>query len=63
MSTLLRRLVRDQRGTSAVEYGIILALIFLAIAGAVAALANQSTEQWTGINTKVTDASKNNFKD
>ncbi|RDC59652.1 hypothetical protein HME9302_00842 [Alteripontixanthobacter maritimus] len=63
MLKLILRITHDQRGTSAVEYGLILALIFLAIAGAVSALADESTEQWDGLNTKVTDASKNNFKE
>ena len=45
----IRRLARDERGATAVEYGLILALIFLAMIGAVQAFAAGTIELWTGV--------------
>ena len=37
---LLRRFLRDESGATALEYGLIMALMFLVFIGAVAALGN-----------------------
>ena len=52
----LRRIFRDQRGATAVEYGLILALIFLAIAGGVASLGSSVQARWNEIADRVTSA-------
>ena len=52
----LRRIIRDQRGATAVEYGLILALIFLAIAGGVASLGSSVQARWNEIADRVTSA-------
>ena len=40
---LINQLLHDTRGTSSVEYGLICALIFLAIVGSISALGNTNT--------------------
>ena len=46
MIRLLERLCRDETGATAVEYGLILALIFLAMVGAVGSFSNQVINTW-----------------
>jgi len=52
----LRRLLRDCRGATAVEYGLIVALIVIAIVGAVKEVANQNTGMWAIVNNRITTA-------
>ena len=47
---------RDERGATAVEYGLILALIFLAMVGAVVALASTTTNMWNNVSDAVRNA-------
>lgn len=47
------RMIKDERGATAVEYGLILALVFLAMVGAVSQFANTSIQLWTDIEEKV----------
>jgi pilus assembly protein Flp/PilA len=54
----LRRLVDDRRAATAVEYGLILALVFLAILASVRAVANQTTGMWSIVEEKVVTASE-----
>ena len=44
-----KRLAADIRGTSAVEYGLILALVFLALLAAVGGMAGETIKMWTHI--------------
>ena len=44
---------RDCRGATAVEYGFILALIFLAMCGAVAGLGNHTANIWNNVSERV----------
>ena len=53
MTDLLRRLWRDKRGATAVEYGLILALIFLAMVAAVQGVADQNVRVWTKVDTNM----------
>lgn len=53
---LTRAMLRDRRGATAVEYGLILALIFLAMVGAVAGLADTTTTMWNNVSTRVQEA-------
>lgn len=50
------RLMRSTRAATAVEYGLILALIFLAAVAAVGNVANSTTNMW---DTVATSAEKN----
>ena len=43
---ILQQLLRDSRGATAVEYGLIVALIVIAIIGAVESVANENTGLW-----------------
>ena len=47
---------RDCRGATAVEYSFILALIFLAMCGAVAGLGNHTANIWNNISETVANA-------
>lgn len=49
-------LICDEQGASAVEYGLILALIFLAVMGGVSALGDSVKGRWDDISNKVTSA-------
>ena len=44
---------KDERGATAVEYGLILALIFLAMVAAIGGFASTSTEMWNNISAAV----------
>jgi pilus assembly protein Flp/PilA len=52
----LLQLMRESRAATAVEYGLIVALIFLAILVGVVALANTTIGMWDNVNTEVRDA-------
>lgn len=54
---LLRKISQDERGATAVEYGLILALIFLAMAGAISAFGGQAIAMWTNVANEVDAAS------
>lgn len=46
-------LVKDSRGATAVEYGLILALIFLAMVAALQGVATENTKMWNNVSNKV----------
>lgn len=50
------RLLADRRGATAVEYGVLAALIVIAIIGALAALGGGTNGMWTDVGTTVTQA-------
>jgi pilus assembly protein Flp/PilA len=52
----LRKLLADQQAATAIEYGLILALIFLGIVGAVSALGSEDTGLWGQVETKAAAA-------
>jgi pilus assembly protein Flp/PilA len=47
---------KDERGATAVEYGLILAMIFLAMVGALTVVASTTTEMWNDVSEAVTSA-------
>jgi pilus assembly protein Flp/PilA len=49
----LSELGSDRRGATAVEYGLIMALIFLAMIAGVRAFASGAIEMWTHVADKV----------
>jgi pilus assembly protein Flp/PilA len=51
-----RRLFVDRRGATAVEYGLIVALIVLAMVGALGSVADTTTTMWNNVSTKVVKA-------
>jgi len=52
----LKKLGRDASGATAVEYGLILSLIFLAMVGAVQTFGTEATGMWDRVSTAVKDA-------
>lgn len=54
---IVRALRRDNRGATAVEYGLIVGLIVVALIASIIALANVTTGMWNDVSTKVTTAS------
>ena len=52
----LKRLFRDARGTSAIEYGVMLMLIAVAAIAAMSGLANQTSSMWNDVATQSSTA-------
>ncbi len=52
----LRRFGASIRGATAIEYGLILALVALSIMASLIEVANTTTGMWNKINTEVTKA-------
>jgi pilus assembly protein Flp/PilA len=53
----LRDISRDQKGATAVEYGLIVGIVFLGIVSGVALLAGTTTGMWNNVSSEVTTAS------
>ncbi|WP_294005236.1 Flp family type IVb pilin [Sphingomonas sp.] len=51
-----RKLRSDKRGATVIEYGLIAALIIVAIMGALAALGGGSGGMWGKLDTKIDDS-------
>ena len=51
-----RRMIRDSRGTSAVEYGLIAALIVLAMMASFRGVAEVTRHMWNTVSSKVVNA-------
>ena len=56
LGTLAQNFLRDERGATAIEYSLIVGLIFLAIVGAIRAYTTTTEGMYTEINTTITDA-------
>ena len=54
--TTMRRLLADQGGATAVEYGLIVALIAIAAIGGISALGGGAGGMWTDLSIEVQDA-------
>lgn len=52
----LKDLVKDRRGGTAIEYGLILSLIVIAMMAALVNVANTTISMWTNVSTKVQNA-------
>ena len=53
-SRFFLRILRDTRGATAIEYGLIVALICCAIIGAMDSVANENTGLWAVVTRNVT---------
>jgi pilus assembly protein Flp/PilA len=53
---LIRTLTRDRKGGTAIEYGLIAALVVIAMVAAFVELANTTTSMWGNVNSKVQSA-------
>ncbi|GGD94713.1 hypothetical protein GCM10011515_13160 [Tsuneonella deserti] len=56
MRNLMKRIASDISGATAVEYGLILALIFMAMIAAVQNFGIETISMWTNVSTKVEGA-------
>jgi pilus assembly protein Flp/PilA len=56
MKSLLKKLFQDATGTSAVEYGLICAMLVLAMVTALQGVSNESNLTWTSISEKTRNA-------
>jgi pilus assembly protein Flp/PilA len=52
----ISELSRDQKGATAVEYGLILALIFLAMVVGVVAVGTSTSDLWGNVSNQVKNA-------
>lgn len=53
MPSAIRNFLRDEQGADAIEYGVIVAMIFLVIVVAVASMANNTVNMWDNISSHV----------
>jgi pilus assembly protein Flp/PilA len=56
MKSLLKKLFQDATGTSAVEYGLICAMLVLAMLTALQGVSNESNLTWSSISEKTRTA-------
>jgi len=60
MGNCMRRgstFLKDERGATAIEYGLIISLVVLAMVGALTLLAGTTSTMWTNVSTRVDAAS------
>jgi pilus assembly protein Flp/PilA len=58
MRNLFKRIASDISGATAVEYGLILALIFLAMLAAIQNFGTKTISMWNKVSTTVVEANK-----
>ena len=56
MIPLIGKLARDARGATAVEYGLIIALVVLGMMAGLVVLARTTTDVWSNVAQKVNSA-------
>ena len=56
MLKFMRQILRDDTGAAAVEYGLIIALIVLAMITALGDFADANTKQWDYVDNTMADA-------
>lgn len=54
--TFINKLIRDEAGATAIEYGLIAALIAVAAIAGMSAIGTQLGETFTGVGTELEDA-------
>ncbi|QLC21155.1 Flp family type IVb pilin [Parasphingopyxis sp. CP4] len=54
MKNGLRKIVRDERGATVIEYGLIVSLVVLAMVGALGTVAGTTTNMWNDVSNEVT---------
>ena len=57
MRNLMKRLASDISGATAVEYGLILAMVFLAMIAAIQNFGNETISMWSNVAGKMDQAS------
>ncbi|MBY0304414.1 MAG: Flp family type IVb pilin [Sphingomonas sp.] len=59
MLKLLQSLLKDRKGGTAIEYGMIATVIVVSLIASITALGNITTGMWSNVNTKIDDARNN----
>jgi pilus assembly protein Flp/PilA len=57
MLVLIRRITRCEQGATAVEYGLIVSLIVIAMIAALQNTAGSTTNMWNSVSNKIVEAS------
>ncbi|PKP64245.1 MAG: Flp family type IVb pilin [Alphaproteobacteria bacterium HGW-Alphaproteobacteria-7] len=57
--TLIKDIVEDQQGAAAIEYGLILALIFIAMVASLSSVADSTIDMWADVEAKSSEAMSN----
>jgi pilus assembly protein Flp/PilA len=57
-----RQFVRDERGATAIEYGLIACLVAVGFLGGLKALSSGNSSSWNNTSEKITDAMKQSGK-
>ncbi|MES2057652.1 MAG: Flp family type IVb pilin [Pseudomonadota bacterium] len=60
MMRMIKRLAGDRRGGTAIEYGLIAALVVITMIAAFIEVANTTTSMWGNVNTKMENARAGN---
>jgi pilus assembly protein Flp/PilA len=56
LKTLIRKLAKDRKGSTAIEYGLIAALVVITMIASFVGVANTTIGMWTNIQTKMEHA-------
>jgi pilus assembly protein Flp/PilA len=56
MRHIFKQLARSKRGATAIEYGLIVALIAIGIITAMSNVASETIQMWTGVEARVDEA-------
>lgn len=57
--SIFRSIIADKQGATAIEYGLILAMVFLAMVGAVQAFGEEMTDLFNDVSSQSVSAMKN----
>lgn len=60
LTTFLKHIGNDSSGATAVEYGLIVSLIVIAIIGALGGVANETSEMWGDVEDAAVEAAAGN---
>ena len=55
MKNGLRKIARDERGATVIEYGLIISLVVLAMVGALGTVAGTTVNMWNDVSNEVVD--------
>jgi pilus assembly protein Flp/PilA len=58
MFRFFRGIVKSQEGATAVEYGLIVSLIVVAIIGAIDSVADSTINMWNGVSENIVNATE-----
>jgi len=56
MKGFIRKLARERKGGTAIEYGLIAALVVITMIAAFTEVANSTVGMWSNVNTKMQNA-------